>query len=53
MLSSTVENYLKALFLLNPEGKKQVTTGELAKSLDSNSGVCNFNDKGTRAGRTS
>jgi DtxR family transcriptional regulator, Mn-dependent transcriptional regulator len=34
MLSSTVENYLKALFLLDPRGEKQIATGEIAKSLD-------------------
>ncbi len=34
MLSSTVENYLKELFLLDPNGEKAVATGELAKSLD-------------------
>ena len=34
MLSSTVENYLKELFLLDPNGVKEVATGELAKSLD-------------------
>lgn len=34
MLSSTVENYLKALFLLDPRGKKEIATGELAKSLE-------------------
>ena len=34
MLSSTVENYLKSLFLLDTHGKKEVATGELAKSLD-------------------
>ena len=34
MLSSTVENYLKELFLLDPDGEKQVATGELAKSLE-------------------
>jgi DtxR family transcriptional regulator, Mn-dependent transcriptional regulator len=33
MLSSTVENYLKELFLLDPQGKKQIATGELAKAL--------------------
>lgn len=33
MITSTVENYLKALFLLDPHGVKEVTTGELAKSL--------------------
>jgi DtxR family Mn-dependent transcriptional regulator len=34
MLSSTVENYLKALFLLDPRCKKEIATGELAKSLE-------------------
>ncbi|MBC8200691.1 MAG: metal-dependent transcriptional regulator [Planctomycetes bacterium] len=34
MLSSTVENYLKELFLLDPNGIKEVATGELAKSLN-------------------
>ncbi len=34
MLSSTVENYLKELFLLNPRSEKQVATGELANALD-------------------
>ena len=33
MISSTVENYLKELFLLNPDGETQVATGELAKAL--------------------
>ena len=33
MITSTVENYLKALFLLDPYAEKQVATGELAKSL--------------------
>ncbi|MDP7008012.1 MAG: metal-dependent transcriptional regulator [Phycisphaerales bacterium] len=33
MLTSTVENYLKALFLLDPQAKKEITTGELAKAL--------------------
>ena len=33
MLSSTIENYLKELFLLNPKGEKQIATGELARSL--------------------
>jgi len=33
MITSTVENYLKALFLLDPCAEKQVATGELAKSL--------------------
>ncbi len=34
MISSTIENYLKALFLLDPDALKKVTTGELAKSMD-------------------
>ena len=34
MISSTVENYLKELFLLEPRGEKQIATGELAKALD-------------------
>ena len=33
MITSTVENYLKALFLLGQQGQKRVGTGELAKSL--------------------
>jgi len=33
MITSTVENYLKELFLLNPEGETAVGTGELAKAL--------------------
>ena len=33
MISSTVENYLKELFLLNPDGETQIATGELAKAL--------------------
>ncbi len=33
MLSSTVENYLKELFLLEPHGEQQVATGDLAKAL--------------------
>lgn len=33
MITPTVENYLKALFLLDPDGNKRVTTGELAKSM--------------------
>jgi DtxR family Mn-dependent transcriptional regulator len=33
MITSTVENYLKALYLLDPYAEKQVATGELAKSL--------------------
>lgn len=34
MISSTVENYLKELFLLDPRGEIQIATGELAKALD-------------------
>jgi DtxR family Mn-dependent transcriptional regulator len=34
MLSSTVENYLKELFLLDSNGEKEVATGDLANSLD-------------------
>ena len=34
MITSTVENYLKALFLLDQHGEKKVSTGELAKSLE-------------------
>ena len=34
MITSTVENYLKALFLLDQHSEKQVATGELAKALD-------------------
>jgi DtxR family Mn-dependent transcriptional regulator len=34
MLSSTVENYLKELFLLDQYGEKEIATGEIAKSLD-------------------
>ncbi len=33
MITSTVENYLKALFLLDQNAKNRVATGELAKSL--------------------
>mgnify|MGYP001201736035 CR=1 FL=1 len=33
MLTSTVENYLKAIYLLDPAGNAQITTGELAASL--------------------
>jgi DtxR family Mn-dependent transcriptional regulator len=33
MITPTVENYLKSLFLLDPQGKKRVATGELASSL--------------------
>ena len=33
MITSTVENYLKALFLLDQYGEKEISTGELAKSL--------------------
>jgi DtxR family Mn-dependent transcriptional regulator len=33
MITPTVENYLKALFLLDPFAKKRVATGELAKSI--------------------
>ena len=33
MITSTVENYLKALFLLDQDGEKEISTGELAKSL--------------------
>ena len=33
MITSTVENYLKALFLLDQYDEKEVSTGELAKSL--------------------
>jgi DtxR family Mn-dependent transcriptional regulator len=33
MITSTVENYLKALYLLDQHGEKEVSTGELAKSL--------------------
>ncbi|MBC8309479.1 MAG: metal-dependent transcriptional regulator [Phycisphaerales bacterium] len=33
MISSTVENYLKELFLLDPRSEKQIATGELAKVL--------------------
>jgi DtxR family Mn-dependent transcriptional regulator len=33
MVSSTVENYLKALFLLDQQGEQEISTGELAKSL--------------------
>lgn len=34
MITSTVENYLKALFLLDPYGEKPVATGKLAQSLN-------------------
>ena len=34
MISSTVENYLKELFLLDQHGNKQIATGELASSLN-------------------
>jgi DtxR family Mn-dependent transcriptional regulator len=34
MITSTVENYLKALFLLDQHSEKQVATGELAKALN-------------------
>ena len=34
MITSTVENYLKALFLLDQRNEKQVATGELAKALN-------------------
>ena len=34
MITSTVENYLKALFLLDPYDEKPVTTGKLALSLN-------------------
>ncbi|MEE2912284.1 MAG: metal-dependent transcriptional regulator [Planctomycetota bacterium] len=34
MITSTVENYLKALFLLDQNNEKQVATGELAKALN-------------------
>ena len=33
MLTPTVENYLKALFLLDPSANKEVATGELAHSI--------------------
>jgi len=33
MITSTIENYLKALFLLGSHGEKRVSTGTLAKSL--------------------
>ena len=33
MITSTVEDYLKALFLIDPHGKSQIATGELAKAL--------------------
>ncbi len=33
MLTPTVENYLKALFLLDPYANKEVATGELAHSI--------------------
>jgi len=33
MLTSTVENYLKALLMLSNQGEKRVSTGDLAKSL--------------------
>jgi DtxR family Mn-dependent transcriptional regulator len=34
MITSTVENYLKALFLLDPHSEKQVATGEIAIALN-------------------
>jgi DtxR family Mn-dependent transcriptional regulator len=34
MVTPTIENYLKALFLLENDPKKKITTGELAKSMD-------------------
>jgi DtxR family Mn-dependent transcriptional regulator len=34
MITSTVENYLKALFLLDPYDEKPVATGKLAQSLN-------------------
>ena len=34
MLTSTVENYLKALLMLSNQGEKRVSTGDLAKSLN-------------------
>ena len=34
MITSTVENYLKSLFMLNAQGDNRITTGELAKSLN-------------------
>ena len=34
MLSSTVENYLKSLLLLSDKGRKKVSTGDLARSLN-------------------
>ncbi len=33
MVTSTVENYLKSLFLLDQQGEQEISTGELAKSL--------------------
>tara|TARA_B100000579_G_C22685060_1_gene782216 strand:- start:192 stop:851 length:660 start_codon:yes stop_codon:yes gene_type:complete len=33
MLTSTVENYLKALLMLSNQGEKRVSTGDLSKSL--------------------
>lgn len=33
MITPTIENYLKALFLLDPYAKKRVATGELAKAI--------------------
>ena len=34
MITSTVENYLKALYLLDQQCEKEVATGKLAKSLE-------------------
>ena len=34
MITSTVEDYLKALFLLDPIGEKRIATGELAKATN-------------------
>ncbi|MFT4592969.1 MAG: DtxR family Mn-dependent transcriptional regulator [Phycisphaerales bacterium] len=34
MITSTVEDYLKALFLLDPNGEKRIATGELAKATN-------------------
>ncbi len=34
MITSTVEDYLKAVFLLDPNGKKRIATGELEKATN-------------------
>ena len=34
MITSTVENYLKALFHLDPKGEKRIATGTLAQALE-------------------